>query len=254
MRERKNVRSRRTVAGSRLIALVALIAVLTPHRAAAQAVPLQASDGQVTDRGHLQYSLTSSAAQPATAWSVTVVVADPNGTVMRQSAITLDEYRAEAQRGVVSEDELARSLLRPRQTRRFELPGPFDPRLVVTVTPVALVFLDGTSIGDPLLIASIFRRRAAERDARGEMLRQLLDVRAHYVGPAALKEAIARLSQLAAPDPDHARRTCQKNLRDALARSEDDDVDPLAELSRQIEIVRREYAAAVQHATARKED
>jgi len=253
MHESKGVKHSAGAAGSKYLSLLALVALLTPRVAAGQAIPLQATDGQVTETGNLRYSLISSAAQPATAWSVTVVVADPNGTGIRHSAITLDEYRAEAQRGIVSEDELARSLLRPRQLRRFELPGPFDPRLVVTVTPVAMVFLDRTAVGDPLLIESIFHRRAAERDARAEMLRQLRDVQAHYVGPAALKEAIARLSRLATPDPGNARQLCQQHLREALSGSEADDMNSMAELSRQIEIVRREYDAAVQHAT-RKED
>jgi hypothetical protein len=121
------------------------------------------------------------------------------------------------------------------------------------VTPVAMVFLDGTSAGDPLLIESIFHRRAAERDARAEMLSQLREVRSHY-GGAALKEASARLARSTMPDPGHARELCQKHLRDALVRSETDDIDPMAELSREIEVLRREYQAAVQHATPRKED
>jgi len=252
MHDAKTVKRGADAIGGKSISLLLSIAVLTARAATAQ-ISLQASDALVTAGGNLQYSLTSSATQPATAWSVTVVVADPNGTVIRQSAITLDEYRADAQRGTVSEDEIAGSLLRPRQTRRFELPGPFDPRLVLTVTPVAMVFLDGTSIGDPLLIESIFHRRAAERDARAEMLQQLLDVRTRYVGPAALQEAIARLSRSITPDPGHVRRACQKDLREALTRSRDDAIDPMAELSRQIEIVRREYNAAVQHATPRKD-
>jgi hypothetical protein len=86
------------------------------------------------------------------------------------------------------------------------------------------------------------------------MLRELLDVRTNYVGTPALKEAIARLSHSGTPDPGHARQLCQKNLCEALARSEADDIDPMAKLTRQIEIVRREYDAAVQHAAPRKEN
>jgi hypothetical protein len=254
MRQATFLKKRNDSVVSKYIPLLVLLAILTLRAVAGQAIPLEASDAQVTDQGNLQYSLTSSARQPATAWCVTILVADRNGTVVRQAAITLDEYRAEAQRDVVSDDEIGRSLLRPQRTRRFELPGPFDPRLLVTVTPVAMVFLDGTSVGDPLLLESIFHRRAAERDARGEMLRQLRDVQTHYVGPAALREAIARLSKLATPDPGRARQLCQKNLREALARSEANDIDPMAELSRQIEFVRREYEAAVQHATTRNQD
>ena len=232
--------------------VLALIVGLVPQ-AAAQSIPLQAGDAQVTDAGNLQYSLTSAAAQPATAWSVTVIVTDLNGRVIRQTAITLDEYRAEAAHGTVSDADIAPSLLRPRRTRRFEFPGPFDPRLLVTVTPAAIVFLDGSSVGDAVLIESIFNRRAEERDASAEMLRQLLDVQTHYVGAPALREALARLSHSVRPDPRQARQRCQKNLREALARSEANDSDPMTELSRQIEIVRREYDVAARHATARKE-
>jgi hypothetical protein len=133
------------------------------------------------------------------------------------------------------------------------LPGPFDPRLLATVTPAAMVFLDGTSVGDANLIASIFGRRAAERDARGEMLRQLVDIQTHYEGSGALREAIARLSRLATPDPDHARRACQEDLRDALTQAEATHDDPMEALARQIEIVRREYETALQHSVNRKE-
>jgi hypothetical protein len=41
---------------------------------------------------------------------------------------------------------------------------------------------------------------------------------------------------------------------DALARNESDSTDAMAELSRQIDAIQREYDAAVQHATPRKED
>ena len=233
---------------------VALLLMLTAQLADAQAIPVQASDAQVTDAGTLQYSLTSSAGQPATAWSVTVVVTDTNNALMHQSAITMDEYRA-AESGIIPEEELTDSLLRPNRIRRFEVTGPFDPRLQVTVTPAAMVYLDGTSVGDLVLIERIFRRRVEERDARADMLRQLIDVRTHYVGRRALQEAIARLARSATPDPGHARQLCQKNLREALTRPDTGSIDPLAELSRQIEAVRREYAAAVRHATpARKED
>lgn len=253
MRKALSVTTRFDAVGRRYIWLLVVVTALMPRPSAAQAIPLQASDAEVTDGGHLRYALTSFAAQPATAWSVTVVVTDLNGTVVRQTALTLDEYRAEAQRGIVSDEEIDRSLLRPRRTRRFELPGPFDPRLLVTVTPAAMVFADGTSVGDPLLIDSIFNRRADERDARADMLRQLLDVRAHYVGPAALREAITRLSRSSTSDPGHARWACQQNLRDALTRADADRGDPMEALSRQIDIVRREYDVAVQHATPPKE-
>jgi hypothetical protein len=253
MGELRIVRNRFNGVRRTYIPLFALMIALTPRGSAAQGVPLQASDAQVTQGGRLQYSLTNAATQPATAWSVIVAVADLNGTVVGQTVITLDEYRVEAQRGIISENEIRRSLLRPRQTRRFELPGPFDARLLVTVTPAAMVFLDGTSVGDAGLIASIFDRRAAERDARAEVLRQLLDIQTHYVGAAALKEAIARLSRSATPDPDHARRACQEDLREALTQAEANHDDPMKALARQIEIVRREYEAAVQHSMNRKE-
>lgn len=232
--------------------ILALAVVLTGRLAHAQAVPLQASDAQVTDEGNLQYSLTSLAAQPATAWSVTVLVEDANNTVVRRSVITVDEYRDDAQVDIVS-GEVDGSFLRPKRTRQFEVTGPFDPRHLVSVTPAAMVLLDGGSAGDGALIESIFHRRSEERDARAEMLRQLLDVQARYAGPQALKEAIARLARLTTPDPGHARQVCQKSLREALMRLQPDDTDPTAELSRQIETLRREYAAAVRHATARKE-
>lgn len=74
------------------VSLLVLVAMLTTHVALAQTIPLQAADAQVTDDGDLQYDLTNVASEPATAWCVFVTVRDPNGTLIRESAIITDEY------------------------------------------------------------------------------------------------------------------------------------------------------------------
>src|SRR4051794_31392692 len=94
------------------LSLALVFSLVTAAIARAQAIPLQATDAQVTDDGDLQYSLTNDASQPATAWSVTVTMTDSNGSVLLQSAIMTDEYRAEALRGRVPDEELDASLLR----------------------------------------------------------------------------------------------------------------------------------------------
>jgi len=236
------------------LSVVVLAAVLTARTAVGQEMPMQASDAQVTDTGDLQYCLTNLAAQPATAWSVTVRVTDPNGMVIRHSAITTDEYRAEAHRGMASDEQLSASLLRPHRPRRFVVPGPFDQRLQLTVTPLAMVFLDGSSVGHAQLIASVFQRRAAEREARRDILKQLRDVRTHYSGIAALKEAINRLSRPATTDPGHTHRMVEQQLRDALTHAEAGRIDAGKALDDQLDLISREYQLAVQHSIPRRED
>ncbi len=234
--------------------LVVLACLLTTKVVWCQTVPLQATDAGVTDDGDLEYSLTNSASQPATAWSVTVMVTDPNGQVVRHSAITTDEYRAEADRGVVPDEHLDQLLLQPHRERRFIVSGPFDATLQLTVTPIAVVFSDGSSAGQPRVIESIFQRRAAEAVAKYEILRQLRDVQAHYTGIDALKEAAARLARsVARDDPGNSHQIVLQSLRDALTRAGRSDVDPARELAHQIDVVRREYQVAVQHSVPRKE-
>jgi hypothetical protein len=166
--------------------LVVLACLLTTKAAWCQTVPLQATDAGVTDDGDLEYSLTNSASQPATAWSVTVMVTDPNGQIVGHSAITTDEYRGAADRGFVPGEELDQLLLRPHRRRRFIVSGPFDARLQLTVTPIAVVFIDRSSSGPARVIDDIFQRRAAEARAKHGILRQLRDVQAHYTGINAL--------------------------------------------------------------------
>jgi hypothetical protein len=231
----------------------ALVLGLFPALTAwAQGIPLQASEAQVGDDGDLQYFLTNTASQPATAWSVTVTMSDGNGSVLLHSAIMTDEYRAEALHGRVPDEELDASLLRPHRPRRFVMHGPFDVRTQLTVTPAAIVFLDRSFVGDPQIIDRIFGRRAAERDARHDILRQLRDVQARCTGVSALKEAISRLSRPADTDPGNTHQIVH-DLHEALTRVETDGVDPTKALADQIEVVQLEYRAAVEHAAARRE-
>jgi hypothetical protein len=198
--------------------------------------------------------LTNSASQPATAWSVTVMVTDPNGQIVGHSAITTDEYRGAADRGFVPGEELDQLLLRPHRRRRFIVSGPFDARLQLTVTPIAVVFIDRSSSGPARVIDDIFQRRAAEARAKHGILRQLRDVQAHYTGINALKEATARLARSATPDdPGDAHQRVLQSLRDALARIRSGHVDPVHELAHEIDVVRREYQLAIIHSVPRKE-
>jgi len=237
----------------RRLSLALVFSVFTAAIVRAQPIPLQASDAQVTDDGDLQYSLTNDASQPATAWSVTVTMTDSNGSVLLHSAIMTDEYRAEALHGRVPDKEFDASLLRPHQPRRFVVRGPYDMTSQLTVTPAALVFADRSSVGDPQIIDHIFRRRAVERDARHDILRQLRDVQVRCTGVNALKEAIARLSRPRADDPGNTHRIVHE-LREALTRVDTDGLDPEHALAEQIAVVQLEYRAAVEHAAARKED
>lgn len=236
------------------VALLVLAGMLTTHVAVAQTIPLQAADAQVTGDGDLQYDLTNIASEPATAWCVFVTVRDPNGTLIRESAIITDEYRAEALEDSASTDERDGYLLPVKRRRHFVVSGPFDPRSQLSVTPAAIVFADRTSAGHPRIIASIFQRRAGERDALLKTLHQLRHIDAHDAGVAALQEAIAILSRSRVPaDAGSPAQEVEQRLRQALAQTGAPGFDPARALADEIECVRREYHAAARHAVPRKE-
>jgi hypothetical protein len=117
-----------------------------------------------------------------------------------------------------------------------------------------MVFVDGSSSGQASIIESVFRRRAVERDARHDILRQLRDVQAHYNGVDALKEAIARLSRPVINDPGDTHLAIQQDLRESLQQAESRSIEPGDALAEEIDLVRREYDAAVQHSVPRKEN
>lgn len=236
------------------VSLLVLVAMLTTHVALAQTIPLPAADAQVTDDRDLQYDLTNVASEPATAWCVFVTVRDPNGTLIRESAIITDEYRAEALVDSASKDDRDGYLLRVNRRRQFVVAGPFDPRSQLSVTPAAIVFADRTSAGHPRIIDSIFQRRAGERDALLKTLQQLRNIDARDAGINALQEAIAKLSRLRLPaDTDSPSQQVEQRLRQAFAHTGEPGFDPARALADEIECVRRGYQAAARHAVPRKE-
>jgi hypothetical protein len=236
------------------VSLLVLVAMLTTHVALAQTIPLQAADAQVTDDGDLQYDLTNVASEPATAWCVFVTVRDPNGTLIRESAIITDEYRVEALEDSASKDERDGYLLRVKRRRHFVVTGPFDPRFQLSVTPAAIVFADRTSAGHPRIIDSIFQRRAGDRDALLNTLHQLRSIDAHAPGIDALQDAIAKLARSRHPaDTGGPSQEVEQRLRQALTHTGEPGFDPARALTDEIECVRREYQAAARHAVPRKE-
>lgn len=234
---------------STFIAFAVSACLTSASTAAGQAVPLQARDAEVTNDGSLQYALTNLGSQAATAWSVTVTMTEPNGSIIQQYAVTMDEYLAEAGQPPVPvpDGDITTSLLRPQVPRHFTLTGGFDYRWLLTVNPVAIVFVDGTSAGQAPLIERIFRRRAAERDAIKEVVRQLSDVQDRYAGTSALRHAIAALSRAPDMDPANVHLTAEQRLRRALARAGSDESEATRALGQEIALTRRELQAAARH-------
>jgi hypothetical protein len=236
----------------RTSASLGVLLLLFTNKASLQTLPMRASDATITEHGDMEYSLTNDADQAATAWGVSVIVKDPNGTVLRQSTMAVDEYAAEAL-GVASDADRGSLLLRPHRPRRFVVTGPFEQGWQVTVMPLAIVFADRTSAGHPQLIERIFYGRANERDMLSRALHELRDIAAHDTGIHALNEACKRLATLVpAKDRDGPVVAVQKHLHDAQTRVPDAAVDSAAVLADAIEILQREYEAADEHAEPKK--
>ena len=190
-------------------------------------------------------TLTNTANQPATAWALATVIPQENGRVRREIE-TVDGYLSEVTQGLPGSSERLARLL-PGQARQVALePLPAD----ATVEILAVVLDDGTAMGDPDVIRSIFARRVAERDALQAVVNAFSEVLGSLQGDAAINALRDRLSAIAS----RAESTPPRAALDAVETYRTRGGTPEAidqSLRAYADFVGRQHALAVKHATSR---
>jgi hypothetical protein len=190
-------------------------------------------------------TLTNTAAQPITAWSLATVVQQDSGRVHREVQ-TVDGYLSELTRGLPGASERLERLM-PRQSREF----PLDPLPAgASVDVVAVVLDDGTAMGDAEVIQGIFARRVAERDGFLAVVETFNEVLAGLHGEAALDALHDRLSAAAARADSTPVRAALDAVQTYRARGgAPEAID--ASLRTYAAFVARQHELAVKHATRR---
>src|SRR5262249_38667587 len=127
--------------------------------------------------------LTNTSTQPVTAWTLVVTTMNKDGSVHR-STETIDAYLSEVTREFAgSSDRVERRM--PGQTRAIAL----DPTGAGAVAEVTAVILeDGTALGDPETLASVFEHRAKQRDELREVVTVFDAVLPKATGTTALEQ------------------------------------------------------------------
>jgi hypothetical protein len=190
-------------------------------------------------------TLTNTAKQPVTAWSLATITLQPDGKTRREIE-TVDGYLSEVTRGIPGSSERRERLL-PGQARQIAL-DPLPPDAKVEI--LAVVLDDGTAMGAPELITAIFARRAAERDAFQNVVEAFSEVLGTLHGGAALDALRDRLSAIAA----RAESTPVRAALDAVRTFRSQGAAPEAvdqQLRTYAAFVARQLELAVKHATIR---
>jgi hypothetical protein len=137
-------------------------------------------------------TLTNTAAQPVTAWSLATITRASNGRTHRE-VWTADGYLSEVTHGLNGASERLERLM-PRQSREITVDPLPDG---ATVEVAAVVMDDGTAMGDERELQLIFDHRVKERDALRAVVEAFDDVRRAQHGTAALDALHDKLSAIA---------------------------------------------------------
>lgn len=157
---------------------VAAIATTSSLPVSAQEIPFRAAVIAIND-ATVEYEVTNAATKTATAWSIQFRTVDSAGQA-GQSGLTTDAYQTMEQSQL---DPLqARQVFVPGESRRITSHVSRSPGAVaVTVEArvAAVIFEDGTSIGEPKIIGDLFASRQADRDTYAALLADLRAARAN---------------------------------------------------------------------------
>jgi hypothetical protein len=225
----------------RIIYACALVAVILSSPVRGEPLPVATSRLVTGPMSHVD--LTNNAAQPVTAWTLLVTTTGKDGSVHR-STETVDAYLSEVTREVAgSSDKVDR--LMPGQAREIAL-DPAGPGAVAEVT--AVIFEDGTALGDRETIDSVFEHRAKQRDE----LREVVAVFDAVLPKARGTTALEQLKQGFATQAAHTESGAHQSAREAvdvyLQRATAANADAIDQLVRKYaDIVRREYELAEKH-------
>jgi signal transduction histidine kinase len=199
--------------------------------------------GRVLTGPNSRVELTNTADQPVTAWALAMTTHPDVGRTHRE-VWTVDGYLADATRGLPGAPAQLEPL-RPHETRQLPIdPLPTD----ATVTVIAVVLDDGFAEGEEPVLASIFERRARERDALEQVVHAFNDVFATARGPAALTALRDRLTALVQRDSSVPCRAALDAVEtyERRASASADDID--RSIRTYLALVTQEYELAAKHA------
>jgi hypothetical protein len=192
--------------------------------------------------GSPRVEVTNTGSQAITAWSF--AVSTPHAGGVHRETHTADVYLSEVT-GTLPGAEPHLDRILPGQSRALPIDAA-GPDASVQI--IALVLQDGTALGDPAVITSLFAHRALERDqlrAVSEVFRTVLGAKR---GVAALTE-LKQQFQSAAGEESVPHRTALDAV-DALLRKAQNGSEEEADGSarRYAELVSKQYETAVAHA------
>jgi len=206
-------------------------------------MPLVVSDVATGSRSHVR--LTNTGSQPVTAWSLAASSPSAGGGTHRE-VYTADGYLSEVTHGLPGSNDRIERLM-PGESRELPL-DPLPPGTTVSV--VAAVLDDGTAVGEETAVASIFARRAMERDALkavADAFGDVLPVKHGADALAALRERFTALVQRDDALP------CRAALDAVLAFQKKPGAEEIdRSLQTYADFVRREHALAARHSERRR--
>jgi hypothetical protein len=210
---------------------------------------LPVTAGRLTTGPSSHVQITNTGKQVVTAWSLAITTHPEEGKTHRVVQ-TSDAYLAEVTRDLPRASPHL-DWLRPGES--FDIP--LDPQPAdASVQVMAVVLEDGTALGEPEILKTIFDHRAAERDELRKVVDTFNAVLPSRNGTAALVELQRRFSASATPGADES--TPHRSAREAVdtfaqkARAEDpEQVD--RSLRSYAAFVQRQYEVAVKHAVRR---
>jgi hypothetical protein len=187
--------------------------------------------------------LTNTSTQPVTAWTLVVTTMEKDGRTHR-AVETVDAYLSEVTRDFPGMSSTVDRLM-PGQTREIML----DPVAASATAEVTAVILeDGTAVGDGETIASVFERRAAERDQLREVLQTFDAVLPSTRGIPALEELKRRFASRSSQEESTAHRAAREAVDSYLQRATAAIADAIDQrLRMSADIIRRVYELAQRH-------
>jgi hypothetical protein len=225
----------------RVVVVSALVVLVRSSFASGEALPVVASRLVTGPASHVD--LTNNAVQPVTAWTLVVTTTSQDGTVHR-STETIDAYLSEVTREFAGSPERVDRLM-PGQTREIAL-EPAGTGAVAEVT--AVVLEDGTALGDPEILDSVFEHRAKQRDELREVVALFDAVLPKARGTTALEQLRQGFAAQAGPAESGAHQSAREAVDMYLQRATPANTDAIDQLIRKYaDIVRREYELAERH-------
>ena len=214
---------------------------------ALQAGSLPVVTGHLVTGASSRVQISNTGGQPVTAWSLAITTHPEEGRTHRV-VLTSDAYLADVTRDLPRASPHL-DWLRPGQT--FDVP--LDPQPAdATVQVMAVVLEDGTALGEPGILASIFEHRAAERDELRKVVDTFNAVLPSKHGGAAIDELKSRFAATMAPQESTPHRSAREAVETFAQRAAAGKADEADQSMRSYAaFVQRQYEVAAKHAVRR---